>query len=259
MAGDLAIDIRNVSKAYGRGAGRTQVLKGVSFQVARGEFVALVGQSGSGKSTLLNIIGALDLPDSGAVHILGHDYGTTSDRGLARVRNTEIGFVFQSFNLLEHLTCLGNVMLPAQFDGKMTAHQAEERALEALRRVGLADYAARRPSELSGGQKQRVAIARALFNQPALLLCDEPTGNLDSETGRDVIEFFRKINDEDGTTLLIVTHEERVSRVAKRITRILDGLIVEGDDSTIARDSEAKDSKAKDGNAKDSKEEEGAA
>ncbi len=235
---DLAIDLKDVHKAYGSGAGKTLVLKGVSFQVERGDFVALVGQSGSGKSTLLNIIGALDLPDkgSGLVHILGHDYAVTSEADKAKVRNTEIGMVFQHFNLLDHLTVIRNVSLPSAFAREGTKQEIDDRAIEALERVGIADYARRTPAELSGGQKQRVAIARALFNKPKLLLCDEPTGNLDSDTGRDVIEFFRKINDEDGTTLLIVTHEERVSRVAKRITRILDGLIIEGDDRTVARD-----------------------
>jgi len=235
---DLAIDLKDVRKAYGSGAGKTAVLKGVSFQVARGDFVALVGQSGSGKSTLLNIIGALDLPDkgSGQVHVLGHDFAKAGETGLAKVRNTEIGFVFQHFNLLDHFTVARNVSLPSAFSRLSNRQEIEDRALHALERVGMADYAERRPSELSGGQKQRVAIARALFNKPKLLLCDEPTGNLDSETGRDVIEFFRELNDLDGTTMLIVTHEERVSRVAKRVTRILDGLIVEGDDSTVAKD-----------------------
>jgi putative ABC transport system ATP-binding protein len=222
------IRLRDVTKSYGMGAARTAVLRGVSFDVAPGEFLALVGQSGSGKSTLLNIIGGLDHAAGGEVEVLGHDYGKTSERDLARLRNTSIGFVFQAFNLLDHLTCVGNVTLPATFG--RDAGDIEARGLEALGRVGMSELAFRKPSELSGGQKQRVAIARALFNRPKLLLCDEPTGNLDSETGREVIEFFRELNERDGVTLIIVTHERRVSSVARKIISIRDGLIVEGED-----------------------------
>jgi putative ABC transport system ATP-binding protein len=233
VADDLVIDLRNVCKSYGEGRVRTPVLREVSFEVRKGEFVALIGQSGSGKSTLLNIIGGLDRPDSGQVSVLGKDYAKISESDLARLRNTAIGFVFQSFNLLDHLTCLGNVTLPAVF--AQSTSTVNERGLESLRRVGMADLANRKPSELSGGQKQRVAIARALFNDPALLLCDEPTGNLDSETGREVIEFFQRLNADDRTTLLIVTHEERVSSAAKRISRISDGQLAEsGGPSALA-------------------------
>jgi putative ABC transport system ATP-binding protein len=228
-----AIRLRDVTKSYGVGAGKTQVLRGVSFDVQEGEFLALVGQSGSGKSTLLNIIGGLDQPDDGEVEVLGLDYGDASESARARLRNKRIGFVFQAFNLLDHLTCLKNVTLPAQFarDGA----DADARGTEALRRVGLADFAQRKPSELSGGQKQRVAIARALFGSPSLLLCDEPTGNLDSETGREVIEFFRELNQRDKVTLLIVTHERRVSTVAKRVLAMRDGMLVEGTAEDIAQ------------------------
>ena len=204
------------------------MLRGVSLDIQPGELVALVGQSGSGKSTLLNIIGGLDWPDSGTVRVLGHDYAATSERELARVRNADIGFVFQAFNLLDHLDCLGNVTLPSVFAD--SAVDAADRGLAALDRVGLKDLAHRLPSELSGGQKQRVAIARALFSRPRLLLCDEPTGNLDTNTGREVIDFFCELNSEDGVTLLIVTHEQRVSEVAGRIVQIRDGLLLEGDD-----------------------------
>jgi putative ABC transport system ATP-binding protein len=227
VTSELVIQLRDVHKAYGSGAGRTPVLRGVSLDLRAGEIVALVGQSGSGKSTLLNIVGGLDTADKGAVKVLGLDYGKAEDAELARLRNERIGFVFQAFNLLDHLTCLGNVLLPAAFVSRVKGE--EERALEALRRVGLADLARRHPMELSGGQKQRVAIARALFNKPDLLLCDEPTGNLDTDTGREVIELFTDINREDGVTLLIVTHEERVSNAAKRVIRIADGQIIEGE------------------------------
>jgi putative ABC transport system ATP-binding protein len=227
VADDPIIRLRDVQKSYGTGAGRTHVLRGVSFEVRRGEFLALVGQSGSGKSTLLNIIGGLDVADGGTVEVMGRDYAKTPERELARLRNARIGFVFQSFNLLDHLTCLGNVTLPAMFSPD-AAHVAD-RGMDALRRVQMADLAHRRPAELSGGQKQRVAIARALFARPALLLCDEPTGNLDSETGREVIEFFRELNRDDGVTLIIVTHEQRVSSVAERIIGMQDGQLVEAD------------------------------
>jgi len=234
VSDSVVIRLRDVTKSYGEGAAQTQVLRGVSFDVKEADFLALVGQSGSGKSTLLNIIGGLDQPDAGEVEVLGLDYGEASEGDRARLRNTRIGFVFQGFNLLDHLTCLGNVTLPAWFRREERKH-ADERGREALRRVGLADFADRRPSELSGGQKQRVAIARALFCSPTLLLCDEPTGNLDSETGREVIDFFRELNDRDRVTLLIVTHERRVSTVAKRVIVMRDGALVEATADEIAQ------------------------
>jgi len=232
VAQDPVIRLRDVTKSYGKGDARTPVLRGVSFDVVPGEFLALVGQSGSGKSTLLNIIGGLDLADDGVIEVMGHDYDKTPERELAGLRNGPIGFVFQAFNLLDHLTVLGNVLLPASF--ARDAKEIEARGREALRRVGLSDLAFRRPGELSGGQKQRVAIARALFNAPTLLLCDEPTGNLDSETGKEVIDFFRELNAKDGVTLLIVTHERRVSSVAKRVIAMRDGMLVETTDEALA-------------------------
>jgi ABC-type lipoprotein export system ATPase subunit len=218
------IRLVDVHKAYGAGRARQEVLKGVSLEVAPGELLAMVGQSGSGKSTLLNIIGGLDRPDSGQVEIAGRSTVDLDDRALARLRNERIGFIFQAFHLLDHLSCIENVALPALFGAAGTAG-AHARAREALDRVGLTHFAERRPTELSGGQKQRVAIARALYARPKLLLCDEPTGNLDDKTGREVIEFFQQLNRDDGVTLVIVTHEERVSRAAQRVIRILDGEI----------------------------------
>ena len=232
MAESPVIRVRDVTKSYGVGSAKTQVLRGVNLDVMPGELLALVGQSGSGKSTLLNIIGGLDMPDAGEVEVLGTDTLKAGDAKRAKLRNQNIGFVFQAFNLLDHLDVLGNVTIPAAF-AKQTKNDARERGKEALRRVGLADFAHRRPSELSGGQKQRVAIARALFGAPALLLCDEPTGNLDSETGREVIDFFRELNAKDGVTLVIVTHERRVSSVAKRVIAMRDGMIVETSDAEV--------------------------
>jgi len=226
------VRLRDVTKSYGSGAARTQVLRGVSFDIEPGELTALVGQSGSGKSTLLNIIGGLDQPDAGEVEVLGIDTLKASDAKRAQLRNESIGFVFQAFNLLEHLSVLENVTLPASFskkDGDVIA-----RGREALRRVGLSDFAQRKPGELSGGQKQRVAIARALYGSPKLLLCDEPTGNLDSDTGKEVIDFFRELNAKDGVTLLIVTHERRVSSIAKRVIAMRDGMLVETSDEALA-------------------------
>jgi putative ABC transport system ATP-binding protein len=226
------IRLRDVTKSYGVGAAKTQVLRGVSFDVDKGELIALVGQSGSGKSTLLNIIGGLDQPDAGEVEVLGVDTLKATDKKRAEIRNRSIGFVFQAFNLLDHLSVLQNVMLPSAFS--RDPKDIEARGREALRRVGLSDFGHRRPGELSGGQKQRVAIARALFGQPSLLLCDEPTGNLDSETGREVIDFFRELNAKDGVTLVIVTHERRISSVAKRVIAMKDGMIVETTDEALA-------------------------
>lgn len=228
MSAEQVIRLQDIEKSYGTGNAATRVLRGVSFDVTKGEFLALIGQSGSGKSTLLNIIGGLDKPDSGDVEVLGLDYRERSEKDVAALRNKEIGFVFQSFNLLDHLSCLGNVTLPALFS--TSQKDVEERGRESLRRVGLGELINRMPSELSGGQKQRVAIARALFNAPSLLLCDEPTGNLDTDTGREVIEFFRELNEKDGVTLIIVTHERRVSSVAQRIITIRDGQLVESDE-----------------------------
>jgi putative ABC transport system ATP-binding protein len=225
------IQLADVKKTYGEGKGRQEVLAGVSLDVAAGEMVAVVGQSGSGKSTMLNIVGGLDVADAGRVVVCGEDYGKLDDRALSRLRNEKIGFIFQAFHLLDHLSVLENVAIPSFFT--RTTGDAAVRAREALGKVGLAELADRRPTNLSGGQKQRVAIARALYNRPSILLCDEPTGNLDSETGREVIEFFRDLNKREGTTMLIVTHEERVSQAAQRVIRIVDGRVVQQESRSV--------------------------
>jgi putative ABC transport system ATP-binding protein len=211
--------VSHLEKRYGP----TPVLRDVALTIDEGELVSLVGRSGSGKSTLLHILGGLDRRYTGAVEVLGHDLAALDDRGLARFRNSEVGFIFQSFNLLDHLTARENVALPSYFGAGATP-AARARADEALERVGVRDKADALPGELSGGQKQRVAIARALFAKPRLLLADEPTGNLDTETGGQIIELFRALN-ADGITLVIVTHEERVSAAARRVLRVDDGRI----------------------------------
>jgi putative ABC transport system ATP-binding protein len=214
------IRLDSVGKSYGA----QPVLRDVSLSVADGELLSLVGRSGSGKSTLLHIMGGLDRRYTGQASVLGHDLHALDDKRLARFRNREVGFVFQAFNLLDHLTARENVKLPAYFSDADTP-DADRRAVDALARVGIGDKAESRPSALSGGQKQRVAIARALYHTPKLLLCDEPTGNLDSDTGAQIIELFRALNKE-GLTLVIVTHEERVSSVASRVLRLEDGALV---------------------------------
>lgn len=217
------ITIHKVSKYYGKGAGRQQVLTDVSVDVKKGELVSIVGTSGSGKSTLLNVVGGLDRQYTGDVTVLNKTYTGLSDNNLSRLRNNSIGFVFQAFNLLDHLTCWENVALPAFF-GKHPG-DARQMARDHLERVGLEDKINVKPGNLSGGQKQRVAIARALFNKPALLLCDEPTGNLDTKTGQQIIDLFSSLNRNMGITVIIVTHEDRVSKVADRCIRLEDGKV----------------------------------
>jgi putative ABC transport system ATP-binding protein len=220
------VALRGVSKSYRSGGLRNQVLHGIDLEIQEGELVAIVGKSGSGKSTLLNVVGGLDRDFEGEAHVAGQDLPRSSDVELGRFRNEKVGFIFQQFNLLEHLSCLENVALPSMF-ARGPAEGSETRARRALERVGIGERAHDLPANLSGGQKQRVAIARALFNHPPLLLCDEPTGNLDSQTGLQIIELFRELNAKDGITLVIVTHEGRVSEAVRRIVRLEDGRIVD--------------------------------
>jgi putative ABC transport system ATP-binding protein len=219
------ISARGIHKAYVDGDGsRVKVLDGLDLEVARGEFVAVVGPSGSGKSTLLHVLGGLDTDYHGEVRVADEDVRRLDDAGLARLRSHKVGFVFQSFHLIPHLTALENVSLPAHFLSGWGEVAREERALQVLERVGLAGKRDRTPARLSGGERQRVAIARALFPRPQVLLCDEPTGNLDAATGAGIIELFRALH-RDGLTLVAVTHEERLSAAAQRVLRLKDGAL----------------------------------
>jgi putative ABC transport system ATP-binding protein len=217
------IHLENIRKSYFMGSHALEVLKGISLDIYRNEYVALMGPSGSGKSTLMNILGCLDTPTSGIYILNGSDVSKMPDDDLAEVRNKEIGFVFQQFNLLPRLTAAENVALPLIYGG-ISRKERTERAMEALRKVGLADRSHHKPNEMSGGQIQRVAIARALVNNPSILLADEPTGNLDSKTSAEVMEIFGQIQS-SGNTVVLVTHEEDIAGYAKRVVRLRDGLV----------------------------------
>ena len=217
------IHLESIMKTYIMGTNSLTVLKGLSLDIYRNEYVALMGPSGSGKSTLMNIIGCLDTPSSGTYVLNSSDVSKMSDDDLAEVRNKEIGFVFQQFNLLPRLTAAENVALPLVYAG-VSRKERTDRAMEALNKVGLSDRSHHKPNEMSGGQIQRVAIARALVNNPSILLADEPTGNLDSKTSVEVMEIFGKIQ-AAGNTVVLVTHEEDIAGYAKRVVRLRDGVI----------------------------------
>ncbi|HJP30873.1 MAG: ABC transporter ATP-binding protein [Candidatus Latescibacteria bacterium] len=224
---DELIRLAEVRKIYKRGLEEVHALSGLDVRLDRGEYVAIMGPSGSGKSTLMNIVGCLDTPTSGTYHLDGVDVSDMNANDLADVRNKQIGFVFQTFNLLARSTALHNVELPLLYGGTRRRLR-RDRAEDALERVGLIDRMDHRPNELSGGERQRVAIARALANGPSLLLADEPTGNLDSRTGDEIMALFDALHGE-GNTVILVTHEESIARHANRLVRILDGVVASDD------------------------------
>jgi ABC-type lipoprotein export system ATPase subunit len=236
------IRLRGVRKNYTTNKVVNEVLKGIDLDIDAGEFAAIVGRSGSGKTTLLNIIGALDSQYEGSVEVEGKQLRELDDVAISSYRNQRIGFIFQSFYLLEHMTCVENVALPSVFardDRVMSRPAALARAREVLTEVELSEKCDALPNTLSGGQKQRVAIARALFNRPSLMICDEPTGNLDLATAQSILALFRRLNEEQGITLVIVTHDHMISQACKRIIHIRDGRIVEEPSATTSAEEQA--------------------
>jgi putative ABC transport system ATP-binding protein len=220
----MLIETRDLTKTYDLGAAAVRALRGVSFSIERGEYVAIMGPSGSGKSTLMHILGCLDSPTSGSYTLNGAEVGNLTGRALARVRNKEIGFVFQNFNLLPRIDLLANVSLPLVYHGSIGRADRSRMALDQLDRLGLGHRLKHRPNELSGGERQRAAIARALVNEPSILLADEPTGNLDSKTGREIMSILDRLS-EEGKTVVLVTHDPNVADHARRVVEIEDGAI----------------------------------
>ena len=222
----ILIELRNVYKIYSEGLeSEVRALDGVSLDIEKGEFVAVVGQSGSGKSTMMNVLGCLDIPTRGTYHLDGVDVLELSDKQLSRIRNKQIGFIFQQYNLIQNLTVLENVELPLIYQG-IDPIDRRELAMQALGRVGLADRAKHKPTQMSGGQQQRVAIARAISTRPPIIMADEPTGALDSRTGHEVLGFLQQLNKE-GSTVILITHDNGIAATARRIVRIADGKIIE--------------------------------
>ena len=217
------IETQNLTKEYEVGLQKVKALNGINLSVDKGEFISIMGPSGSGKTTLMNIIGCLDTPTNGTYHLNGRSVSDLTEDELANIRNEEIGFVFQSFHLLARNSAIDNVMLPLKYAGA-SKNEAIKRSNEALEQVGLSDRSKHTPAELSGGQQQRVAIARALVNNPSILFADEPTGNLDSKTGTDVMNIFKELNN-NGQTIILITHEESIAKQSNRIITIMDGLI----------------------------------
>ena len=220
------IELRNLSKTYDLGEVKVHALKGVSLDIEEGEFVALIGPSGSGKSTLMNTLGCLDRPTDGSYRLAGEEVAGLNPDQLAQIRSRRIGFIFQNFNLLARTTALENVMTPLLYNRNVPRSGRKRQALKYLARVGLGNRVDHKPNQLSGGQQQRVAIARALVNEPPILLCDEPTGNLDTRTSREIMAFFRELNEAERLTVILVTHDLEVARRAKRALVLVDGEVV---------------------------------
>lgn len=218
---DNVIEVHDITKVYQMGEVEVHALRGVSFTIKRGEVISIMGPSGSGKSTLMNTLGCLDRPTSGDYYLDGELISTLTDDQLAVIRNKKVGFVFQSFNLLPRISSLANVELPLRYAGVTSGRR--ELARQALEAVGLGDRVTHRPTELSGGQQQRVAVARAIINNPSIIMADEPTGNLDSKVGREIMELLLSLNRERGTTLIIVTHDPRIADQTERVIRLIDG------------------------------------
>lgn len=223
---EWVVDARDITKVYQMGEVEVHALRGLSVQIAPGEIIAIMGPSGSGKSTLMNILGCLDRPTSGEYYLNGESVANLNDDQLAEIRNRGVGFVFQSFNLLPRATALANVELPMRYSA-LNGRSRKDVAVEALEAVGLGDRIHHRPNELSGGQMQRVAIARALVNNPAIIMADEPTGNLDSKSGDEIMTLLKNLNQERGTTLIIVTHDPEIAELTNRVISIRDGRIEE--------------------------------
>ena len=228
----MLVRLNNVYKIYGEGLeSEVRALDGVSLEIDKGEFVAIVGQSGSGKSTMMNVLGCLDIPTRGDYFLDGTDVRELTDKELSHIRNKQIGFIFQQYNLIQSLTVLENVELPLIYQG-IGAEKRREMAMEALERVGLAGRVKHRPTEMSGGQQQRVAIARAIATKPPIIMADEPTGALDSQTGKEVLGFLRQLNRE-GTTVILITHDNSIAATARRIVRLADGRIVDDHEQEV--------------------------